>query len=999
MSNTKTMANNVSPSQGGKNTKMVVHTNQEKASLAEKSKERGFWSASFTQRGADQLKEQTLKEKLPTGAFDPRKIDDMMEPKQTYEQLLMIKHMKGEHLTKKEQIIVENIIRKEKELVAYDIEKIEKQGLNARPETNEGRYRLLCRYARFYLDEDKDNSVYYTWMKLNTISVSSELLADFADLRAEMKETIDTLDTIKLQCTDFHHNMPPLNEKGFVRLDDWQKQVIQNIRNERSTIVKAPTSAGKTIIMSYLFAHYAKTITAIYVVPTDILAWQVASMIGKAIDKDIPIATSNYESDIDLEGMLGKIRSVGILVGTPKTILDYLPFINFQIKWLIIDEIHMIGSQESKEMETIIKALYDAKIFALSATIGNITLLRDWFVKVGHDVEVIECNKRFFNHQRFYYDNRKMVRIHPLSLISITDIETGNIKNINLMPTPPDIYDLSQKMKKIIPVSLQINKHFHRDHVITLDEINDYFNILIDWLIANISTHREKIISIISSYKFDDLEENKYDLYDVAVTLRDNDKIPALAFQTNAHECLELVRVFSRRIQDEEEKTFPNLRKERMKQMARADAAKKKIEQIKMDDMGDKKMSKEMMKGNCDTLSEIICIEALNEPHPKFIINNHQPFTQQQMDEWCRELKQYFPPNGSQNHYILDLLWRGVGVYCHGLPEPYLHLVQNLACSGKLGFVFSDGSLVYGVSMPFRTVVIMRDDNLVWQNTAGEIQVDGMTYLQEVGRAGRRGLDKEGNIIHVGYSSKEIKALLTCSIPHIAGKNTIVYGANYGKLLSGGDDRWDRIKSNFLLEKITDAYAKKFYESIDKNMTKGWKFAVNSNSHFLHMMWRFRHSEKGFRAAFLLNEMRKIYKHANPKNENTQIELCKMICYYVDAEKLASEYILTEVDSVTTPLRDNFKTLGLDLPDKIDGAIYLCFQQNRLISMPTDKETSMLRVKMFNFGSTVRYIQNYFYHSGEVILTQLLAKILTRIWWIHHMSSPVMVPINRYIED
>jgi superfamily II RNA helicase len=275
MSSNKAIANNTSPSQGGSSTKgkhaqtAQLHTKQEQASLAQKSKERGFWCASFTQRGSDQLKEQELKAKLPTGAFDPNKIDEMMEPKQTMEQLLMEKYEKGDTVTKKEKIIIDNIISKEKDRIMNDLAKIEKQGLNARPETDEGRIRLLYRFARFYLDNDNDKLVYYTWTKLNDIVHSPKLLKEFGELRAEMKETIDTLDTIKLQCNDYHHNMPPLNEKGFVRLDDWQKQVIHNIRNEVSTVVKAPTSAGKTIIMSYLFAHNIANITAVYIVPTD----------------------------------------------------------------------------------------------------------------------------------------------------------------------------------------------------------------------------------------------------------------------------------------------------------------------------------------------------------------------------------------------------------------------------------------------------------------------------------------------------------------------------------------------------------------------------------------------------------------------------------------------------------------------------------------------------------------------------------------------------------
>jgi len=962
---------------------------------------KGDWEASFTQRGTNQLKEQAIKANCPTGTFDPHMIDSMMDPKPSAEDLLLEKAKSGVKLTKKEMIIIENIKTKEKERIDNDLQLIEKQGLNARPETDEGRVRLLFRYAQFYIDNDKDTMVYYTLTKINDIVASnskvSAVVDVFSDLYKRMNDISETLNRIKLQTNDFHHNMPPLNEKGFVRLDDFQKQVIQNIRTKRSMIVKAPTSAGKSILTSYLFSH-TPDIKVLFVVPTDILAWQIAAMIGKTIDRDIPLATSTYQSNIALSEMLELIHTAGIFVGTPSTVMDFLPLIKTKFDWVVIDEIHLIGSERCKEMEPIIKFTSDSKIMALSATIGNINFLRDWFISVGHsDVDVIECNKRFFNQQRFFYRAGEMVRIHPLSTVSIEEIEDCSIKTCNLMPTPPDIWDLSQKLDKLLPRAMKISNYFTQDHRITLDEINEYFDKLIDWLVQNIGKQKDKIMKILESYKPDNIDKTDHDLYDVAITLRDSQKIPALAFQTDSHKCLDLVRSFSRRIRDEEEKAFPNLMKERLKAQKVADATEKKMDQAKFDDMGEKQMSKMMMKGTIDRLTDAINV-SLNEPHPNYIINHHQPFNQSKIDEWYREMKMYFPQNGSEYHYLIDLLWRGVGVYCKGLPEPYLHLVQNLACSGKLGFVFSDDSLVYGVSMPFRTVVVTKDDNILWRNEAGEIEVDGMTYLQEVGRAGRRGLDKEGNTLHVNYTEEEVQKLVTCRIPHIVGRDTMFYGAEYAKLLSDNDERWDRIKTNFLLDCINED-ASDFYASVDDNLKNGWKFATGLSQHFRHMMWRFRHSEMGFRTAFILNEIRKTYKHCNPKNENTQVEFAKLIAYFVVAkEATQDEHVMTEVESANSQLRKNFDTLGLDIPERIDSRVYEIIRQNSFIETEGPHEKGSLRNELFEFGMVLRNIQHYFYHSKEDTIAKMIAKLMTRVWWNYHLSSPVMEPIARYTE-
>lgn len=961
---------------------------------------KGNWEASSTQRGKNQLKEQAIKAKCPTGNFDPHMIDSMMDPKPSSESILLEKAKSKVKLSKKEMIIVKNIEQKEKEKIDNDIYLIEKQGLNARPETDEGRIRLLFRYAQFYIDSEKDTHVYYTLTKMNDIlaanSEMQSIIDQYSELYQKMIDISEKLNRIYLQTNDFHHNMPPLNEKGFVRLDDFQKKVITNIRNKRSMIVQAPTSAGKSILTSYLFSHRSD-IKVLFVVPTDILAWQVASMIGKTLERDIPLATATYQSDTSLDGMLKLIEAAKIFVGTPTTVMDFLPLIKIEFDWVVIDEIHLIGSEKCKEMEPIIKFTSDSNIMALSATIGNITDLRDWFVKIGHiDVDVIECNKRFFNQQRFFYQDGEMVRIHPLSTISIREIENGSVKTCNLMPTPPDVWDLSQKLNSILPSEMKISNYFSPDHRITLDEINEYFNKLICWMVENVSKYSDKFTKIINSYKHDEIKDTKNDLYDVAVTLRKNDKIPALAFQTDSHKCLTLVRSFSRRIIAEEYKQFPKLRDERLKAMKKADATEKEMDRVKFDDKGEKQMSKLIMDGKFDHIKDIIAV-SLNEPHPNHIINHSQPFNQALIDEWYRDMKEYFPHDGCEYHYIIDLLWRGVGVYCEGLPEPYLQLVQNLACSGKLGFVFSDRSLVYGVSMPFRTVVVSKDENILKRDENDQIVVDGMTYLQMVGRAGRRGLDKEGNTLHVNYTWEEIQKLMTCNIPNIVGRDTMFYGAEYAKILSG-NERWDNIKKNFLLDCINED-APEFYASIDENLKTGWKFAMGTSRHFCHMMWRLRHSEMSFRVAFLLNEIRKTYKHCNPKNENTQVEFAKLILYYaMSNEASRSDHVMTQVESANPLLRSNFETLGLDISEKIDSSIYEIIRMNSFSVTDKTLDIGCLRKELFDFCMMIRNIQHYFYHSKEVTIAKMISKLMTRIWWNYHMSSPVMKSITEYTE-
>lgn len=1003
-----------------------------KGGKKDKSRIKGFWQATLAagQRGreADQTDEQQTKIESSTGNFDPYKIPILMNPTKSREELLVERYLeledktsKAKKLTKAEQIIVDNCMKKEADAIKSDKKKIETQGFNAKPETIEGKLRLLLMICKMFIEKGLYDNLYMTFNKICEYKMPQHISYEYSDLIENIKSIIEGLDRVELQFTKFHKNMPPLNEHGFVQLDPFQKDVIKNIDMNKSTIVLAPTSAGKSILTSYLYTK--KDINGnppkvLVIVPTDPLAWQMAALVGKTTGFDIPLITRTFQSDTDRDSLIKKITLHGIVVGTPQYLVDFLPLINITFDWVVIDEIHMIGKDSCKEMETILKTYTYAPTLALSATIGNVEMLRDWFLKVGHkEVDIIRCEKRFFNLQKFYYDSMNenpMVRIHPFSTISMEDIISGDILKKTLNLTPPDIWDIAKDFEKQLPSDLRILNYFSQDQRITLDQANDYFNIIMKYMVDNISKKKSFVEKIIKKYKHDGLDNKEYDIYDVAMVLKKNEKTPALVFQTDSHLCLELVRKFSKRIHDEEEKTHPNLLKERLKLHAHSKAESKKLGtnvelhvkdrkkaekegeegkntakrkvNIKMDSIGDKKMAKLMMSGELEKMEENIVNVAFYEPHPDFIMNKTQVFSSAKMEQLNKELKRFFPQNGSEYHYIIDLLWRGVGVYSKGLPDPYLHIIQNLACSGQLGLVFSDDSLVFGVSMPFRTTVITPDHN-----------INSMMFHQMAGRAGRRGLDKEGNVIMVGYSWSQIQELTTSSIPDVMGCDTMFYGASFASKISQ-DSKWENMKSNFLHDKITNEDADEFYTSIKDAMEDGWSFANSDNISFNHMLWRFRHTADVFRVAFLLTFIRKIYKGCNPKNENTQIEFAKFMSNYIDIIEAESDnHILAPSEAASKyPIRSHMEKLGLEIPDKIDSRIFESIQRNRIIDTINRHEKSILRERIFNFGEKIKNIQHYFFHCNEIEIACLLSKLITRIWWIYHTSSPVMDAIERY---
>ncbi len=294
-----------------------------------KEEVRGNWEAAFFQRGKIKIDEQCIKSNCPTGSFNPYNIPNLMNPKLSKEEEILEKHSKGLKLNKTESMIYDNFIDKHVKKIKSDLEKIELHGLNAKPETDEGRVRLLFKTIEYYLMKPSENSnelIYYAYNKikefkipelynmfyyaytkmkednlteynyldlikktnelpintgddnikqLKKLDVPEKYLIKYTELIKKINDIIEDLDCINLQFNRFHSNMPPLNERGFVQLDPFQKEVITNIDNNKSIIVQAPTSAGKSILTGYLYTNSSNdgsTLKAIVVVPTDPLA-------------------------------------------------------------------------------------------------------------------------------------------------------------------------------------------------------------------------------------------------------------------------------------------------------------------------------------------------------------------------------------------------------------------------------------------------------------------------------------------------------------------------------------------------------------------------------------------------------------------------------------------------------------------------------------------------------------------------------------------------------
>ena len=138
--------------------------------------------------------------------------------------------------------------------------------------------------------------------------------------------------------------------------------------------------------------------------------------------------------------------------------------------------------------------------------------------------------------------------------------------------------------------------------------------------------------------------------------------------------------------------------------------------------------------------------------------------------------------------------------------------------------------------------------------------------------------------------------------------------------------------------------------------------------------------------------MKRFFEYCDPNNEKEQIDIAYFLSKFMD---------LSPADNLNNILPDVFnankicyediyvklKNNNIEIPEYIDGRIWLSIRNNLLV----DINNNDLREKLFSFSFKIKAIQHYCYHNKNIQLTRLLGKLLTRIWWIYHTSSPIIL--------
>lgn len=628
--------------------------------------------------------------------------------------------------------------------------------------------------------------------------------------------------------------------------DAWQIELLDTVDASKSAVVCAPTSCGKTFICYYAIEKVllnSETDVVVFCVPTKALVNQVMAdvyarfvknhcrkkkVLQGILMRDYQIDAFNCQVLITtpymLETLLSTLQKMPkdtTKLKKPKPVvvkkakgrkdreeviddelmIDAIVRCNFtleSIKYIIIDEVHMIGSEEMGVSIERVVHMAPCPLLLLSATLGNLNSFYKWMKMIeeerGRSCELIVHNERYCELKPYTFNRsntpdgvleNKITPINPLLAFSYSHIRKyGFSSDISFLPEELlDIYYafFASVRKKKLAKHLQpkgffksniINKEdvkryeiflikkieeWIKTEIVSEDEIKEMYELLVkstnDAFLNEVSNCEKNVPECTFLPKLPDSSlftpEYMHDnITNLILLLKEKDMLPCIIFNSDRNICNSLANRLYNDLEDMERATAvekDDKRKEKLlKENKRIRDKEKKgetwIEDSLMDEETHSMMIDEKKKSHC-------------------------LFTRlfRKSDYELKETLQYVKNTESS---FIDMIYRGIGVHHNGMHKKYRQSVEKLFRAKHIAAVFSTETLSLGINMPCRTVVF-----------AGESQMSVVSYKQMAGRAGRRGFDTLGNVVFYGMGKKDVMNLISSHVGVIRGMNGFVPGS------------------------------------------------------------------------------------------------------------------------------------------------------------------------------------------------------------------------------
>ena len=253
--------------------------------------------------------------------------------------------------------------------------------------------------------------------------------------------------------------------------DQWQVELLDIVDKDESAFICAPTSSGKTFISYYAMERVLRADDegiVVFVAPTKPLITQVqAEIFARFQSKVYSASASNMvlcgvysrdfcENPFNCQVLVTVPQILQLLLESPE-----LHAWTKRIRYVILDEIHMINEEEFGPCwERIIQSL-SCPLLAMSATVENREAFFNWIKSVqalkGIPCHLIQHFERWSDLKKYYYkappgqselksvnagaSEDSIVDIHPLATITWEDVARKGISE-DLLFLPEDSLEL-----------------------------------------------------------------------------------------------------------------------------------------------------------------------------------------------------------------------------------------------------------------------------------------------------------------------------------------------------------------------------------------------------------------------------------------------------------------------------------------------------------------------------------------------------------------------------
>lgn len=521
------------------------------------------------------------------------------------------------------------------------------------------------------------------------------------------------------------------------RLSPWQKEMADSLHRGENLIADVVTSCGKTWAANLITAWEvlsrdtpdgAKD-TALIISPNSEVMRDTVKDISENHTK-----TYNFDTKVLLRTLtrnfttfdMSKGPDTQLVVVSVECVEEFITdpvnedFVA-NLRIIVFDEVHMRIVTRALWWSQYIPHI--AQLVLLSATLGDPVAVQETVNEIQSLQEARPRTTRIIKY-----------RVRPIPLQPLVfkgcDTPTQGVNSKELTEGPGKLGCI---INRFDPTVRDIKSLLGRGAEIPDDREGQFE---LGQRVVNDPTHtdtiNEKMESVLDEAVIEPTPEN---IYNLLCYLFCKDKQPVMVFNTTAGATEDLAKRLIRHIAELEsdDSEFVHARKEFVRY---------EKEQYRTRDKKPRNKSQERDKGTWEQCEEEK-VEKINIHAVRAI-----------MARW-KFLPKKAPmktPDGLPQ-WIQDCLEYGIGIYVSTMKVWQRHLMFDAFREGQIKVLFSDSTISVGINLPIRTVV-----------ACGTMAHD--LYKQATGRAGRRGMDDQGFIVHM-MEKDDIRRCMTREVPEV----------------------------------------------------------------------------------------------------------------------------------------------------------------------------------------------------------------------------------------